>query len=129
MATTPPLFQPRMTTVPPRPRRSTWYIPAAITLPPARKANGILACKVCAEAAPAATRAAAAIINFVVNLVIVKPSFGFAAAFPITGVIFATRGPAVAGPPVTAGSLRKKRLSSNGLRGDHDAARIVRQRA
>jgi hypothetical protein len=32
-----------MVTVPPVPRKSIWYVPAAITLPPARKANGISA--------------------------------------------------------------------------------------
>jgi hypothetical protein len=70
-------------------------------LPPDWKANGISAFMVCAEAAPAANRAAAAIVNFVVKLVIVIPSFGFAAAFPITGRYIASRGPsgAAAGPP------------------------------
>jgi hypothetical protein len=82
-------------------------VPAAITLPPARKANGISAFIVCAEAAPAATNAAAAIINFVVNLVIALPSFGFAAAFPITACHNASRVPTVSRPLSTTVAIRK----------------------
>src|ERR1035441_6383567 len=54
----------------------TWF--------PARNSNGIEAVITCAEATPATTtRAAVAIITFVVSFFIVLPSFGFATALPI----------------------------------------------
>ena len=72
-----------------------------MSLPPARKANRISAFIVGAEAAPAATTVDVAIINFVVNLVIVLSSFGFAAAFSIGGK-FASPVPTHSWPPVSA---------------------------